>query len=273
MMYEAATQPLGLGKIFIESLKLTKFGFKKVFLFVLIAVIVSAGLSSKIIDDHNFFFNSLSLYQFHWMHIFRNFIIALVVCWCYVGIFVQYHSVLQQQKTGVKQTAIHAIKHFFPLFITMFLYFSMLSFGLVVFILPGIFIGVACTLAIAIVATETKNPIKALKRSYQLVVPNWWRALVLPVAPFILLLLIGYLSNTFAKFLFIHGMNNLTMILSIRMIFSAVLGFFFTTWFFSLKVIVLHDFKLRAALKVQQADETITKSDDETVLNFLEQNT
>jgi len=264
------TTPLGLGEILFDSFKLFKAGFFNVLPFAIIAVIAAAELTTTIINDHNFFFNTMSLYQINWQSFATNFIIALIVSWCYTGIYFQCSKILNRQKTTFKKASIHASKYFISLFLTMFVYFITVFIGLGLFIIPGIFLAVSCVLAATLAATETLNPFKAMFQSYRIITPSWWRALILLVLPMVIIFLLGYVVNRLSVQLFINATINFKMILLIRTILSAILGIFFMVWYFCLNLLVLQDLRLRKSLTPVSVEED--KIIDDSLEDFLDQN-
>jgi len=270
-MFQKATSPIGMVKIFTDSIKLYKSTLLHTIIFSFIAALVSAHTVVQTADDHNFVLNTMMMYRLDWQFVIYSFLVLLVVIWAYGAIFYQINQVMNQEKTNVLKASLHGLIQLPSFLVTMILYMVIFVIGCMLLLIPGIIFGVSCILSVVLAGLGEKNPINALINSHRLVWPHWWRALVLSVIPFLFFLLIGFVGNFLMTEAFIHSGHSLSFLLMIRVVASVVLGCFYAPWFYGLMVLVLNDFKIRSQLDPKTKEKFVDNYDD--VENFLEKNT
>lgn len=100
--------------------------------------------------------------------------VIFIVC-----IIHRIHSFTGEQLSTIGETFRVGLRKFLPLLLMSILYGLAILAGLILLIIPGIFISIAffyCNIALV---TENRGPIDALGRSWELVKNNWWRTLVI----------------------------------------------------------------------------------------------
>lgn len=270
-MYQKPVTPITMFKVFTESFKLYKSAFWQMILFSFVAALVSAQTATRLADDHDFIFNTMSFFRLNWGFILYSLVVLLIVLWSYGAIFYQLNQKMNGEKASLARASLHGLVQLPSLFANIFLYSIVFMLGMIVFIVPGIIVGVSCILAIAIVGIGQKNPVAALLESHRLVWPHWWRALILAILPFICFLVVGFVGNHLSSEAFIHSQHSLNYLLMVRVISSVVLGALYAPWFYSLMILILNDLRLRSQLEPKSADEFVDTFDEEE--NFLEKNT
>lgn len=270
-MYQKPATPTTMFKVFTESFKLYRHAFWQTILFSFIAALVSAQTATRLADDHDFIFNTMSFFRLNWGFVVYSLVVLLIVAWSYGAIFYQLNQKMNGERARLAKASLHGLVQLPSLLANIFLYSLVFMFGIIIFIVPGIIVGVSCILAIAIVGIGQKNPITALLESHRLVWPHWWRALILAILPLICFLVIGFVGNHLSIEAFVHTQHSLNYLLMIRIVSSIVLGSLYAPWFYSLMLLILNDLRIRNQLESKASDEFIDTFDEEE--NFLEKNT
>ncbi|MFL5824882.1 MAG: hypothetical protein ACJ76V_00005, partial [Thermoleophilaceae bacterium] len=79
------------------------------------------------------------------------------------------------QRPRLGATVVAALEAFTPLFITLLIAAAGISLGLILFIVPGIFLAVRWTFASQAVMVDRVRGAQALQRSSELTTGHWWR--------------------------------------------------------------------------------------------------
>jgi hypothetical protein len=87
-----------------------------------------------------------------------------------------------------------AVRLYLPWLVTISLIYVGVFLGLVLLIIPGIWLGVSLVMATQVIAVEEVGPVGAIKRSFELVRGNWWETLGF-------LLLVGLIGGTATQFI------------------------------------------------------------------------
>lgn len=167
-----------------EGIALLKLYFKFLFpLFILLAFLTYRSdllevsqiinLETDFTDLENLF-NGINLKSIWLVGIIQAFIwlIFLTVTLIYVK---NYH--LHSQKTSFREMWGQLLYEFPKVFILQFFYLSMIFFGIVSFVIPGIYFGVSFALATTILVFQDTRVFQAMHLSLRLTIKKWFKTL------------------------------------------------------------------------------------------------
>jgi hypothetical protein len=173
-MYEVPTAPLSIGQVLDRGFSLFKASFSAVWLFALIAGVVAIpfnSISGAIAPDAQdpTLALGVGLLVAGLIYFIASIVLYGAICARIGGI-----------ATGSPMTAGEAIGVGFrrgPAFFgASICYFLIIVVGLILLIVPGIWLMVALFLCFYAVILDRKGPIESLRYSWQLVKGNWWRS-------------------------------------------------------------------------------------------------
>jgi hypothetical protein len=151
------------------------------------------------------------------------------------------HPSLQKRK--VWDAVVAAVQRF-PLIVAVCVMYQVLcALGLVLFVLPGIYISLLLVFAFPYVIVEKMNPIQALFHSGELVWPHWWRTFwVFTVAMLIYVVSLVVIHGLFYV-LFSEGMGQVSF--ALRHFVDVIMGALYLPFFCSTVIVQFNDLKLR----------------------------
>lgn len=212
-MAEKKTSPLpSIQSLFIESwelfkktwvsyLKLLGLAIAFVFLGALIGILISLPLSFVAFGSHFQFFKHLTPFNIAtfvlvviWIVLYFLSLIALSVIFPIVSIYI-----LQGKKAAsifdlIKQSK----KYFWRYFLVMLLAGLIIFGGVVLFLVPGLVIGLLFAFVAYEIVIDNQSGVKALQRSYVLVMNHFWEVLGRLVLLELIIIVISSLLNKFA---------------------------------------------------------------------------
>ncbi|SMO96327.1 hypothetical protein [Gracilimonas mengyeensis] len=86
-------------------------------------------------------------------------------------------------------------RHFFYLFALYVMLIFAIGFGLMFFIIPGIYIGIKAFLSPAITVIEDRNPLDAFGRSWKLTTGHWWSTFAVYLVMYIVTTFMSYVAT------------------------------------------------------------------------------
>jgi hypothetical protein len=103
--------------------------------------------------------------------IFFTVILLLIFFVIPIGVLYSFHV---PQKSGYDQIFVEGFKRLLPSLLVLFLYAIIVIVGLLVFIIPGIYLAIRYSLSWPVVVLENKRGFNALKRSKELTTGCFW---------------------------------------------------------------------------------------------------
>lgn len=186
-MFALANRPQSIGKTLDSGFKLFFAGFGKVFILALVAAFV-ANLPSIVLGTKVQAADPEALRGMGWQ-ILALFLVAMI------GAIALNTAILRRLATlgnggaaddSMGKSIAVGFKYLVPVFVGVILYGVAVGAGMLLLIIPGIFLLVSLYLFWPAIVMEGKGPIEALKRSHRLVRGNWWRTLTVMSIPIFL---------------------------------------------------------------------------------------
>jgi hypothetical protein len=178
-MYEAPQAPLTIGQVLDQGFKLFKESFAGVWLFALIVGVISIPFNS--------ISSSLSPDAVQTGAFGAGFAVFMVVAFLVyvIGTIVLYGAITSRIgaiANGSPITAGEALNIGFrrgPAYFGTSVLLGLIVFvGLLLLIIPGIWLGVALFLGTIAVIIDRKGPVESLQYSWEIVKGNWWRTAI-----------------------------------------------------------------------------------------------
>jgi hypothetical protein len=252
-----ASQPQTIGKVLDDGFKFYVRNLVKIlplsFLAVVTPVIVVIlflgvdtyfGLSSGQLDPATTDFGGL----------FASFGISMVLAMFlavifYAALFYKLTAAAQDRAMGVGASLGLGLRAAIPLLITNLIFFAIVMLGTILLIIPGIIVMVFLCLYMPAYTMDNAGIIGSLKKSYNLVVGNWWRTLLILSIPTIIMIAffagIGVVIAALVGFSVVQGEGDfLQYQITVEVVQYAV-NVFLAPLFPALMIILYHDLKLR----------------------------
>lgn len=227
-MFKFSTIPLSPVQLLTEALKLYVQSFKKLFWIFLGYFVISAYYSS------GYLLNIFPL-DINKMQHLSGWVLAYYVGITIVSLIILYfkavtmHSMQQQaesnKKVSLRQSCSLVIRKYWPILLAQMLISCLTIIGLLAFILPGIFIGIALTFSLPLILFNNQNIIQAIKGSFMLVWGKWWHVVTTIALPMVIMMCIDvYLPNLMVKVLWKDVVGILLLIINTFAIFPILIS-------------------------------------------------
>lgn len=188
-MFALASRPQSIGKTLDSGFKLFFAGFGKVFVLALVAAFV-ANLPSILLGTKADMTDAQALPAVAWK-LLGLVLLAMIVATALNTAILRRLAVLGNggaADDSLGQSIALGFKYLVPVFVGFILYGLAVGAGMILLIIPGLFLLVSLYLFWPAIVMEGKGPIEALKRSHHLVRGNWWRTLTVMSIPIFLLI-------------------------------------------------------------------------------------
>lgn len=188
-MFALANRPQSIGKTLDSGFKLFFAGFGRVFVLALVAAFV-ANLPSIVLGTKAQVADAEALRALGWK-ILALFLVAMILATALNTAILRRLALLGNGAAAddsISKSIAIGFKYLLPVFAGFILYGIAVGAGMILLIVPGIFLLVSLYLFWPAIVVEGKGPIEALKRSYNLVRGNWWRTLTVMSIPIFLLI-------------------------------------------------------------------------------------
>ena len=187
-MFALATRPQSIGKTLDSGFKLFFAGFGKVIVLALVATLV-ANLPSLLLGTKAGEIDPEALRALGGK-VLGLFLVVIIVATALNTAILRRLAVLgngDAADDSMGKSIAIGFKYLVPVFAGIILYGVAVGAGMILLIIPGIFLLVSLYLFWPAIVVEGKGPIEALKRSHHLVRGNWWRTLTVMSIPIFLL--------------------------------------------------------------------------------------
>lgn len=196
-MFSLPVKPETIGKTLDAGFRLYFKSFKSIILFAVMFAIV--GLIPSIINDPSSTWDQTSQSVSNILNLYGIiFIVQLINNIFIIAMLHRMHSMTQGEICSIGNAFTIGLKKFIPMIILNILYTMAWLAGIILLLIPGIFLSVAFIYSGLVLVTENRGPIDALGRSWDMVKNNWWRTMVIiSVAMMIYLVIISVLGFVF----------------------------------------------------------------------------
>ena len=195
MTYERPTQPLSIDGVLVDGFNLFRASIRSLYVpAFLLALLVGMIGPIPVSDDGG----DLDVGAYFRLRFFAS-LVASFYMWGVIAAIVHY--IASSSPRGVR-SPLSIATHRFPTILAVHL-LNMLAFsiGLLLLIIPGIFLFVALCFSPILPITEGKGPIESLRGSFDLVKGYWWRAFAIVAMMLAIGFLMGRASGEIALFL------------------------------------------------------------------------
>lgn len=196
-MFALANRPQSIGRTLDSAFKLFFAGFGKVIVLALVAAFI-ANLPSIALSTRTGAADAEALAALGWKFL-GLFLVTMILATALNTAILRRLVVLSDRgkaDDSMGQSIAIGFKCLVPVLVGLILYGLAVGAGLILLIVPGLFLLVSLYLFWPAIVLEGKGPIDALKRSYNLVRGNWWRTFTVVSIP-VFLLIAFYLGTMF----------------------------------------------------------------------------
>lgn len=113
------------------------------------------------------------------------------------GIIIKYISEEKKERFSWKEIFYFVLNKYFSLAVAYLIYFALSLIGVILLIIPGIFIGIKLIFFSQIIILKNKGIADGLKGSWKVTTGNFWRLLILDVVLFGAYFIFGRIANMF----------------------------------------------------------------------------
>ncbi len=160
---------------------------------------------------------------------------------CMGAIIARLDAVAQGRELGFGEALKLGIRRSPILFASIFVYMLVVMVGMLLLIIPGIYLMISLMLGTYLIMVEGRGPIEALQRSRLLVQGNWWRTMAALMVPMVLMMtvmglaqmLVVMISVPFgqeamaATMLMSQGLNIIVQVVATPLIYALVLALYY----------------------------------------------
>ena len=197
MTYPRPTEPLHVVDVLVEGFRLFRAGIRSLYVpALLLALIVGAIHPVEILSRDSA--ENLDLGLNNWLH-FSAFLVA--GSYMYAVITAIVHYIASGAPEGVRSPLSIATRRFPVILAVNLLFLLGFSLGMMMLIVPGIFLFVALYFSPMLPIIEGKGPIDSIGGSYSLVIEHWWRTFAVAAITIAFGFITDQASGTVALFL------------------------------------------------------------------------
>jgi hypothetical protein len=164
--------------------------------FILLEVILSHYLKldfnqdilSLMTEGSNYNLNSLKGYGllFSLLQLLRS-----AMMYCLLGVYIKLYILSGRGTFGINDLWDGIKKFYLPVFVGNFVALIMIVIGVILILLPGLYIGVVMSILIPIIIFEDEGVGKAITRTFEVMKGNWWITFGAYVVMYILIFIAG----------------------------------------------------------------------------------
>jgi len=169
-----------------------------------------------------------------------------VMFWLFLVLFYKCYRILIAADIKYDLVFLIASLKFFPCMAVLFLYAMIVTFGMICFVVPGIFLVFLLSYSFLAVLIDNKNIFSSFKYSAQLVWGNWWRTFTIFLITFLLMMIFIVIIIAGVNFIVMSLLHlKVMMAITVLNIIAMILSLFI--WIFLANVFVCqyYDLKLR----------------------------
>ncbi|MFH1334605.1 MAG: hypothetical protein ABIH77_04860 [Pseudomonadota bacterium] len=187
-MFTLSEQSQPILNVIKDSLKLYKLAFLALlpftFFYTIFFIAPNVVLHTYIV----FWKHNVMMQPKHYTHllILLQFIFGACVMVFFAGLIDQCIHTANNAIRTQWQSFVIGIRKFLFVFIATWFCLIFIMIGLVLFIIPGIYLSIALMFFPVFIVIENNGPWNAIKKSYELIRHHWWRTFVVMLPPFIL---------------------------------------------------------------------------------------
>jgi hypothetical protein len=261
-MYQKPAVPQSIGGVLDDTFQLYKASFASCWLPALVTALVSGAFSYFVLavplthglPQANPLLAALNRYKdLGPGYNLGNIAVWLVSLLCYGMIIANIAAVSRSETPGFASALSQSLRRLLAMIGATILFGLVVGVGLVLLLIPGIYLLVRLSLSLVPVIVESQGPASSLGTSWRLVAGNWWRVLtvitVLFVILFVLELLLGALTGVVGVlFGTTHAADAAHLLAEVSLAtlaIGAVVGVFTAPLVCAMAVALYHDLLLR----------------------------
>lgn len=246
-MYELAKHPADIGRLIDSGIKLFRHSFSSVFLIALAAnfLIFIPEVIGRLFGGSN---DVMPYTIIPLLFGVLGILVMLVYLSLYAALILKTWTLANQQQVPVQELITKGFSLLLPIVIGSILFFLACLLGMILLIIPGIYLSVALCFYYFAIVIDAKEPIEALKYSYRIIKGYWWRTLFIMLIPamiaMILYFIVAFVGGILAFILTGFATEGQGFEIVIQMV-TTVAQACFTPLYVSMLLVVYHDLKLR----------------------------
>jgi hypothetical protein len=247
-MFNYATQPLSIGKVLDNGIRLCITSFPAIALFAFLAAVIMT-LPSFFAPPPPQAGETVDVGQMVTTSLLPSLLAMLVGFIFMTAMIVRINATAQSREVGLGAALGIGLKKLLPVYIGMILYVIAIMAGMVVLIIPGLILMMSLAFYQMLIVLDDNRTIEALRTSHKLVWGNWWRTTTVFLVPgvfyIVIYTILGLVMGMFIPFADIangEGAGSLQLGIGIMMI---AVSTFTMPLFYSIALTQLNDLKLR----------------------------
>jgi hypothetical protein len=247
-MFNYATQPLSIGKVLDNGIRLCVTSFPAIILFAFLAAVIMTlpgffapppPQPGETIDAGQLLTQSLLPYM-----------LSMLVGFVFMtAMIVRINATAESREIEMGMALSIGVKKLLPVFIGMILYMIAIMAGMVVLVIPGIILMLSLAFYQMLIVLDDNRTFEALRTSHRLVWGNWWRTATVFMVPavfyIVIYIILGVILGMFIPFTEVangQGIGTLELAFGIMMIAVSTITM---PLFYSIALTQLNDLKLR----------------------------
>lgn len=168
----------------------------------------------------------------------------------YLAAIARMWSIAKGGELSARDAARDGYKAGVPFVIGGILYILGLIAGLVLLIIPGIYLGLSLSLFMYLAITEKLSAVAALKRSHTLIRGHWWRSATIVTVPLVLLISLLLILQLVPMFIFgfdfkADELDTKPLLALVLGLVGALISSVMQPWFNGIVLMLYHDLRLR----------------------------
>ncbi len=176
-MFSPANEPQSIGGVLDTGFKLFRAGFKDLVLIAYLGSILGAlwswGLETTIINSTSG--TGPSPGSLPLLFIGGGLVVMFLVSLFMAATLIRARNIYRGEQGSVGSALSLGVRRAPAVFFASLVYGLVVAVGLVLLIIPGLWLSIALAMCMYAAATDNHGPMKALNYSYDLVKGNWWR--------------------------------------------------------------------------------------------------
>ena len=247
-MFNYATQPLPIGKVLDNGIRLCISSFPAIVLFAFLAAVIMTlpGFFAPPPPQPG---EALDAGQLLTQSLLPSMLSMLVGFIFMTAMIVRINATAESREIGLGTALGIGVKKLLPVFIGMILYMIAIMAGMVALVIPGIILMLSLVFYQMLIVLDDNRTFEALRASHRLVWGNWWRTATVFMVPAVFYLVIyiifGLIMGLFIPFTEVangQGFGTLELALGIMMVAISTITM---PLFYSIALAQLNDLKLR----------------------------
>jgi hypothetical protein len=193
-MFEFSTRKLNIPEIWKASFKLYKQTLSKVWYLAFFMILILLGCFNIAIKTYipNQALEHVQKPTFHFSPIAAIcYIIAIIIGLFLISVILhRMYNLVTDPKYSLQKSLYFVLSKYLIIFSCVLVVYIATVGGFLLFIIPGIFIGILLMFSLLAVLFEDAGWLSAIKRSCELVWGNWWRTFAVIIFPALILIVI-----------------------------------------------------------------------------------